>query len=145
MQVFRIRFYNFTFSLLTIRSKSSIFLNFSYNLNDLLINYCELKYKKTYFIFEFRLYLGNSNVGTTEYVGPVMSLDDEKTVHTESKMGLIVPFEVMKKLIDGDKLNIEIEIIVLIRNPMSLEKQVDIESNDTNPEPMKKKTKIEKP
>ena len=99
-----------------------------------------------FIISECRLFLGNSIVGTTEYEGPVMSLDDEKTVQTESKMGLIVPFEIMKKLIDGDKLNLEIEIIVLMKNPMSLEKQVEFESNnDANPEPMQKKTKIEKP
>ena len=53
----------------------------------------------------------NDEYGSSTYKGPMKSLDDSKTKVFESKIGLTVPFEVIKKYRDNDStIDLEIKI-----------------------------------
>ena len=71
------------------------------------------------------------DLGTPTYKGPMKSLDDKRTDVLESKLGLVVPLDVLKKHMDEQKiLHLEIEIEDLKPKDDENDRDSDVSNED---------------
>ena len=71
------------------------------------------------------------DLGTPIYKGPMKSLDDKRTDVLESKVGLVVPLDVLKKHMDEQKiLHLEIEIEDLKPKDDENDRDSDVSNED---------------
>ena len=60
--------------------------------------------------FHYWIQVGDLTVGKTNHEGPVKSIDDNKTEVFESQIGLLIPFALLEKCLQDDKLTVEFGI-----------------------------------